>query len=342
MTITVEKEFKVDLLDTSPPALSATSDMPVIETKPDAEQPKTEAKPESKPAPEEAKAEVAKVAAPDEGKKPEESAPTEQPEDDPAANAEPPKAKGVQKRIDELVRQREEEKAEKLRLLALVEQYQKPKQELEAKPDDEDPAPQRPTREAFADPTGYEQALADYADAKADWSARHAVQEALAAEAKKTEQRQIEDGQRLTREAYAKRVEKAVEEYPDYKAVAESPDVMVSIPMAHAILHSEHGPKIAYHLGKNPEEAKRISTLSPPVQLIEMGLLVARLTMPSAPAAKEAPAPQKPAVSAAPKPLKPLESKSDPVSKAPQDMSMDEYAEHVKRRDAPKRAGART
>lgn len=324
--VSLEKDFKVDLIPQSEPALSTGSDMPVIETKPDSQ-------PESKPAPkEEAKAEVAAV---EETKTAEESATTDQPEDS-SASDEKPKAKGVQKRIDELVRQREEEKAEKLRLLAIVEGYNKPKQEPEAKPaDEQDPAPQRPSREAFSDPSAYENALADYADAKADWSARHAVKEALAEQDRKTEQRQIEEGQRLTREAYAKRVEKATEEFPDYKAVAESPDVMVSIPMAHAIMHSEHGPKLAYHLGKNPEEAKRISLLPPPVQLMEMGQIVARLTAPAA-----SPAPQKPAISAAPKPLKPLESKSEPVAKDPQDMNMEEYAAMVKQRD--KRAGART
>lgn len=331
--VSIEKEFKVDLLDTTAPALSASSDMPVIETKPDAEQPKPEAKPESKPAAEEPKAEVA---APDEGKKPEESAPPEAPDEDPAASDEPKKAKGVQKRIDELVRQREEEKAEKLRLLAIVEGLNKPKQEPEAKPEVEDQGPQKPTRESFGTTDEYVAALADYAEQKAAWSSEKAVKEALAEQTRQAEQRQIAEGQKAAQEAYAKRVQEATKEYPDYKEVAESPDVVVSIPMAHAILQSEHGPKIAYHLGKHPEEAQRIAQLSPPVQLMEMGLIVARLTQPPA----ASPAPQKPAVSAAPKPLKPLESKSEPVAKDPQDMNMDEYAAYVKQRE--KRAGART
>lgn len=328
--VSVKEELKLDLLDISEPALSASSDMPVIETKPDSQ-------PDTKPAPkEEAKVEKKDDAAPSlEGKKPEESATPEQP-DDSSASDEPKKAKGVQKRIDELVRQREEEKAEKLRLLAIVEGFNKPKQEPEAK-QDEDQAPQKPVRESFGTTDEYVAALADYADAKATWSSEKAVKEALANQAKQSEQRQIEAGQKAAQEAYAKRVEDATKEYPDYKEVAESPDVTVSIPMAHAILQSEHGPKIAYHLGKNPEEAKRISQLSPPVQLIEMGLIVARLTAPAA-----SPAPLKPVVSAAPKPLKPLESKSEPAAKSPQDMNMDEYAEYVRQRDKPQRAGART
>lgn len=327
---------KLDILDITSPALSATSDIPTIETKPDSEP----VKPESKPAPkEEAKVEKIEVAAVDETKKAEESATPETPEDS-SASDEPKKAKGVQKRIDELTsnwreaeRREEAARQENLRLLALVEKGGKVEEKPAAKEDQE---PQKPTRESFGTTDEYVAALADYADAKASWSSEKAVKEVLAAEARKTEQRQIEAGQKAAQEAYAKRVEAATKEYPDYKEVAESPDVVVSIPMAHAILQSEHGPKIAYHLGKNPEEAKRISALSPPVQLIEMGLIVARLTAPAA----LSPAPQKPAISAAPKPLKPLESKSDSVAKDPQDMNMEEYAAMVKQRD--KRAGART
>lgn len=334
---------KTDVLDLHEPALSATSDIPVIETKPDS-QPAPEVKAEAKAEP---KVEAKVEAAPDEGKKPAESAPAEQPEDLSAIDRDEgkPKPQGVQKKIDELTRnwreaeRREEaQRQETLRVLALLEKGTKTEEKPAAT--ETDPEPQRPDRGAFADITAYEEALANYADSKAAWSAKHAVKEALAEEAQKTEQRQIAEGQRLAREAYAQRIEKATEKYSDYKQVAESPDVMVSMPMAHAILHSEHGPELQYHLGKNPEEAKRISLLSPPLQLMEMGLLVARLT---APAAKEAPAPQqKPQISAAPKPLKPLESKSEPVSKNPQDMSMDEYAAYVEQRDRPKRAGART
>lgn len=344
----VIEQPKIDLLPLNEPALSTTSDMPLIETKPDSQpEAKVETKPDTKPAAKvEPKAKEPEVAAPVEGKKPEESAPLDTPEPDPAASDAPKKAQGVQKRIDELTsnwreaeRRAESERQEKLRLLALVEKGGKPEERPVV---NEDPEPQRPAREAFGTIDEYVAALADYADAKSSWSSRHAVADALAAEKQKVEQGQIEEGQKQARDAYAKRVEKATEEFPDYKAVAESPDVLVSVPMAHAILHSEHGPKIAYHLGKNPEEAKRISLLSPPVQLMEMGLLVARI---SAPAAKAEPAPapqQKPAVSAAPKPIKPLETKGDQAEKTPENMSTEEYIEYARKRDAAsKRSGAR-
>lgn len=321
----VKEEIKLDLLADTSPALSARSDVPIVETKPD-----------SQPAPKEEKPEAKVDAAPDEGKKVEESAPSEKPDEDAAANTEvegKPKAKGVQKRIDELVKQREEEKAEKLRLLALVEQYQKPAPKVEERVEDDQP--QRPSRDAFADTAAYEAALGDYADAKAAWSAKQAVSEALAAEAQKTEQRQIEEGQKQAREAYQARVTKTSEKYADYKEVAESPNVTVTIAMAQAIMHSQHGPEIQYFLGKNPEEAKRISTLNPAEQLVELGLVVGKL---SAPAPDPKP---KPIVSSAPKPIKTLEAKSETVEKDPSEMSMEEYAVYARKRDADaKRRGA--
>jgi hypothetical protein len=333
----VKEEFKIDLIPQAEPALSTRSDMPVVETKPD-----------SHPAPEEKKPEAKADAAPDEGKTkevPEESATPEEPAD-PAASDKPegkPKSQGVQKRIDELVRQREEERAEKLRLLAIIEGQSKPKPEV--KPEaEEDPAPQRPDRAAYTDPAAYESALADYADAKAAWSAKTAVREALAEEGRKRQEEAARQAQTAAQEAYNARVSKTAEKYADYKAVAESPDVQVSMPMAQAILQSEHGPDIQYYLGKNPAEAKRISSLHPLQQLVELGTIVAKLTAttsetpaPAAPATKPAP------VSAAPKPIKPLESKSEPAAKDPSQMSMEEYAAYAKKRDADaaKRSGAR-
>jgi hypothetical protein len=52
-------------------------------------------------------------------------------------------------------------------------------------------------------------------------------------------------------------------------------------PMAHAILHSEQGPDIAYHLGKNPAEAERISKLAPALQLVELGKIASKLEAPA-------------------------------------------------------------
>ena len=73
--------------------------------------------------------------------------------------------------------------------------------------------------------------------------------------------------------------------------------------MANAILRHVRGPEIAYHLGRNPEEAKRIATLHPDLQVMELGMLAAGFNRPAAPAP----------VSAAPKPITPIKSGDSPA-----------------------------
>lgn len=319
----IERGITLDLLETNAPALSATTDMPIIETKPDADVKAPEPKladahlgdqvaPEKEPA------------APDEGKtegEPESATELEQPEGT-SASDEPPKkvAKGVQKRLDELTRQREDERRRadaaqdrEVRLLALLEANGKPKE-----PDANEPV--KPRREDFADDTAYTEALVDHAGVKAEWKVRNEFATKQAEEQKARNDASIAEQTRTVQQAYAARVDKFKAAHADYSDVAESPDVQVSIPMAHAIAHAEQGPEIAYFLGKNPAEAKRISSLAPPVQLMELGLIVAKLNA----------TPVKP-VSAAPAPIKPIKSGTEAPNIDPENESMEAYATRRKK-----------
>lgn len=75
---------------------------------------------------------------------------------------------------------------------------------------------------------------------------------------------------------------KTAEKYEDYfEAVIEGADkgTWVCTPdMAEAIKESEAGADIAYHLAKNPDEARRIAGLSPYSQIRELGRIEAGLT----------------------------------------------------------------
>jgi hypothetical protein len=304
--VVVEQPKQIDLLDTKLPALSSTSDMPVIETKPDASPPKEEAKPETPPEVKEPAAEV----------KPEESAPSEQP-DDSAAEPEPKKAKGVQKRIDELTRQREDERrraeAAEARLDRALAALEKPVKEKVVS--SEDPEPQKPVFDPN-NPDASTVALEQYVQDRSAWIARREVKATLAEEEKKRADERLADENKRVQESFKTRVEKAKEKYPDYSEKAESPDVQVSIVMASAIAHSEDGPELAYFLGNNPAEASRISKLVPQLQLVELGKISARL---NAPVEKTKP------VSAAPSPGKPTKPSSETVV-SPEEESMEAYA----------------
>lgn len=317
MTLSIDKPIVLDILDQTKPLLSATSDIPIVETKPDATN-------EGKPPELEAPAGEDKAAV-DETETKEESATS--PGESPASD-EPKKAKGVQKRLDELTKQREDERrraeAAEARLDRALAALERPR-EVAPMPveEPEDPEPSRPVKSLYADPDAYDSALDAYAEAKAAWIAKREAKTYLADETRKSHEARIVAEQKVIQETHRKRVEKTMEKYPDYKQVAESPDISISMPMAAAILHSEHGPEIAYHLGKNPSEAAKIATLPIPLQLMELGLIVSRFSS----------TPVKPVVSNAPKPIRPLASNSESSAELSSDEepSMEEYAAQRKK-----------
>ena len=323
--LVVDKGITLDLLDTSAgPALSSTSDMPVVETKPDAT-----------PAPAAPAKEEATAAAPEEGaQQPGESATpaTDEQTGEPAKK----ESRGVQKALDRLTAEREEQKrraeaaeARLDRALAALEKAgvtTQPAQDA-ALPND-DPEPVRPTKDAYPDPDSFEQALMDYAEQRAAWTAKREVRAIEQRTQQEKQAEEIAQAQRAAQQAYTARIEKAKADMPDWDSVATSPDVQVSVPMAAAILHSENGPQLQYYLGKNPNEAARIRELSPPLQLLELGKIEAKLTA--------APAP-KPAISAAPAPIRPIAGSAASASKSPEEMSMDEYAAYRREQLYPKR-----
>lgn len=139
----------------------------------------------------------------------------------------------------------------------------------------------RPKREAFDNPDIYEAAIEKWTADRTAATVR--AEEAARYEAKTTEERQQaeakaqEESNRAMVESFNQRRQQAVEKFPDYETVAEAEDVQISIPMAHVILNVENGPDVAYHLGKNKEEAARIASLHPANQAFEMGKLAARL-----------------------------------------------------------------
>ena len=101
------------------------------------------------------------------------------------------------------------------------------------------------------------------------------------------------------------KLEQAKAELSDYEDMIASSDVVVSDQVRDAILESDVGPRILYHLAENPEIAEKISGMSLIGALREIGKLEARFEKPV-----EA---QKPAVrkSNAPAPINPIRGGSN-------------------------------
>ncbi len=106
-----------------------------------------------------------------------------------------------------------------------------------------------PKRDAFETDEDFTQAEIDH---KAEVKAR----ELLAT-------REKESKAEKQRETYLERAETVQERYPDFKQVVENPTLPINGTMADFIEDSEHGPDVAYFLGKNPGKAYEISQLSP-------------------------------------------------------------------------------
>lgn len=109
---------------------------------------------------------------------------------------------------------------------------------------------------------------------------------------------------------------------PDFDAAW---DAMLANPLSEVgfefLSESEKGAEIAYHLGKNPADARRIAALDPIHQAIEFARIEGRLS-----------APQVRKVSQAPTPPPTLGGSNAPRSKSYDEMDMGEYAEAYRAR----------
>ena len=112
--------------------------------------------------------------------------------------------------------------------------------------------------------------------------------------------------------------ETARERYVDFNEVIGNKDANITRDMVIAMSDADNAGDIAYHLGKNEDEANRIAELSPLAQAKEIGKLEVKL-------AKKPPAEKK--VTNAPNPIEPVGG-GDATEKAEKDMTFSELEAH--------------
>ena len=180
--------------------------------------------------------------------------------------AEEPKPK-VKMRFDEVTKQRDLAKQE-------AEQARQRTQELEqelkaiksqAAPKQEQSRDEKPRPDQFVD-------AFEYAEALADWSAENAVMRARQEDVEK----KIQAERAIVIETWNKRLEDTKSELPDFDDMVASSDVVVSDQVRDAILESDVGPRILYHLAENQDLAEKISKASLITALREIGKLEAK------------------------------------------------------------------
>lgn len=196
----------------------------------------------------------------------------------------------LERRFSEITKQREEARQEAARereartaleaRLAALEKQSQPQAVV---------ADQEPQPSQFNDAFEYAKALAEYTADK-----RIAEMKQEEAKAKEAVERQKVIDQ------WTQKVQKAKADLPDFDDIVASSEVVVNDDIRDAILESDVGPQILYHLAENDEVAKKIAGLSPKQALREIGKLEARFE-------KTEPA-QTVAKSKAPAPISPIKS----------------------------------
>ena len=173
----------------------------------------------------------------------------------------------LEKRFSELTKQREQ-----LRKEAEIERSKREELETRLKALESQAAPkQEQSRDEKPKPDQFVDAF-EYAEALADWSAENAVMRARQEDIEK----KVQEERQKVIETWNTRLESTKSELSDYDEMVASSDVVVSDQVRDAILESEVGPRILYHLAENPDIAEKISKSSLITALREIGKLEAR------------------------------------------------------------------
>ena len=130
---------------------------------------------------------------------------------------------------------------------------------------DADPIGPKPKPEQFND-------MFEYAEALAEYTAEQKLMERDKAEA----ERKAQEARAQFEQDWAKRVDATRKELPDFDDMVQSSEVSISDPVRDAIMESDVGPKILYHLAENPEFAHELGKKSVISALREIGKLEAR------------------------------------------------------------------
>ena len=115
----------------------------------------------------------------------------------------------------------------------------------------------------------------EYVTAKAEFVAEQKINAALAknGEAAAAEKAKMAREQSIA--GYQKKVAEFVKEAPDFheRMEAEANDIPMSAPMERAIIEFDNGPKLAYYLLDHPDEAEKISNMTPAMAVRALTLI---------------------------------------------------------------------
>lgn len=129
----------------------------------------------------------------------------------------------------------------------------------------------------------------------------------------------VQEAQSAAAEAYNQRATEIVTRIPDFVEVVSKSSVPMSPALHEALMDSEKGPDLVYHLAKNPAEAERLNNMSVRQMDREIGRLESTFglaTKPPPPAAR---------TTSAPAPIKPGSQASAPANTDPNKMDQAQF-----------------
>ncbi len=230
---------------------------------------------------------------------PEPETKTDEPEQPAEPDPEPKEKSAAQKRIDQIIKERNEAREQAAYYRGLAEKAPEPAEPAE-------PELVKPKLEDFESYEDYTEALTDY---KLELRDKKRATEAADAQATKT------------RDLVKSKLDLGYEKYDDFEDVALANNLPINDAMIEVLAECDNAADIAYHLGKNTAEALKISRLSTVGMARELGRLDSKFSENES--GTKTP-PKK--VTKAPPPIKPVNTgSSDITPRDPEDMSMEEY-----------------
>jgi len=208
----------------------------------------------------------------------------------------------LEKRFSELTRQREDARKEAQREREQRESLESRLKELEQR---SNPAPVQSSAYEKPQPHQFTDAF-EYAEALSEWSAEQAL---LNRDKQEAERKANDERQKMLND-WQKRLDAAKSDLPDYEDMVASSDVQVSDAVRDAILESDVGPRILYHLAENPEIAEKLNAGSMISALRQIGKLEAQFEKKETPVSEAKPSVAR---SKAPAPINPLKGSSGVV-----------------------------
>ena len=208
----------------------------------------------------------------------------------------------LEKRFSELTKQREDARKEAQREREHRESLENRLKEIEERAT---PRPVEIQENVKPQPHQFNDAF-EYAEALAEWS----TEQALINRDKQEAERRAQEERNKVLDSWNKRLNDAKADLPDFDDMVASSDVVVSDHIRDAILESDVGPQILYHLAENPDLADKLNSGSPISALRQIGRLEAQFERKEAPVAESKPSVAR---SKAPAPINPIKTGSGVV-----------------------------